>query len=97
MTRKNAPGSILPNDLRATLGPDPREITGHSHAIVTPELQEMCDRAQQVKEICDAFGIEFRGFRPLIGLLQGADKTGVTLAELVEDPDLRPYIWDLKE
>jgi hypothetical protein len=68
-----------------------------SHVIATPEILELCTQARRVKEFCDIMGIEFRGFEPLVGLLQGADKTGRTLGELVEDPDLRPYIWDLKE
>lgn len=65
--------------------------------IVNDELRQLCADAGRVKAFCDAFGIEFRGFEPLVGLLQGADKSGLALQELVEDPDNRPYIWDLKE
>jgi len=73
------------------------DVTGHTHAISNPELDDLCASARQVHELCQLFGIEFRGYRPLMGLLQGADKAGVSLQELVEDPDQRPYIWDLKE
>lgn len=81
-----------------TWSPDElRSVTGSSHGFSNPELDELCANARRVKELCDLFGIEFRGYRPLVGLLQGADLRGHELAQLVENPELRPYIWDLPE
>lgn len=62
-----------------------------------PELGQLCDNARQVKELCDLLGLEFRGFPHLDGLLEGAMKSGTPLARMIEDPDERPYIWDLEE
>jgi len=59
------------------------------------ELGTLCDNARKVVEVCDHLGFEFRGANHLIGLLQGAEKSGVSLEAMIEDPDLRPYIWDL--
>lgn len=60
-------------------------------------LQEMCDNARQVAELCDVFGFEFRGQRHLIGLLEGALSSGVSFEQMSEDPELRPYIWELED
>lgn len=61
------------------------------------ELEHLCEQATRVAEVCEALGIEFRGARPLLGLLEGAKLKGVSLATMIENPDERPYIWDLKE
>lgn len=61
------------------------------------QLQELCDNARRVVELCDAFGFEFRGHRHYVGLLEGAMHTGVSLDELIEDPELRPYIWEIED
>ena len=61
------------------------------------ELRELCANARQVVELCDALGFEFRGGRHYVGLLEGAHHTGVSLDELIEDPDLRPYIWEIED
>lgn len=61
------------------------------------ELREMCANARRVNELCDLLGFEFRGHNHLQALLEGALKTGVSIADMSEDPDLRPYIWDLEE
>jgi hypothetical protein len=56
---------------------------------------EACDQARNVVAICDALGFEFRGAEKLIGLLEGAKRSGVPLAAMIEDPNVRPYVWDL--
>ena len=62
------------------------------------ELQEMCDHAAQVKDICDALGFEFRGHRHLEGLLRGGIHKGLTFGELEQLDVLdRPYIWDVED
>jgi len=61
------------------------------------ELQHMCDSARKVKEACDALGFEFRGSNHFIALMEGAMRAHVPLAAMIEDPDNRPYIWDIHE
>ncbi len=61
------------------------------------QLQEMCANAHKVVELCEVLGFEFRGGGHLVGLLEGATHAGVSLDELVEDPDLRPYIWEIED
>jgi hypothetical protein len=61
------------------------------------ELQDFCDNARKVAKVCDLLGIEFRGADRLVGLMAGAIEQGDELLELIEDPDNRPYIWDLEE
>lgn len=68
------------------------------------ELQATCDSARKIVELCDALGFEFRGGHHLVGLLEGAaaqnargEHPHVTIDALLEDPDLRPYIWDLED
>ncbi len=61
------------------------------------ELQTLCDNASRVKEVCDLLGFEFRGHHHLDALLRGAIHTGVPFSAMEEDPDLRPYLWDLEE
>lgn len=62
-----------------------------------PSLEEVCRNAKIVHEVCELLGIEFRGFRHLDALLEGAIRTEVDLVDLIEDPDDRPYIWDLED
>ena len=62
------------------------------------EIQQTCDNARKIVELCDALGFEFRGGAHLVGLLQGAATVeGCTIDAMIEDPDLRPYIWDLED
>jgi hypothetical protein len=69
------------------------------------EIQQTCDNARKIVELCDALGFEFRGGAHLVGLLEGAEHINhhhpaelhVSLDAMIEDPDLRPYIWDLEE
>ena len=61
------------------------------------QLWELCENAKRVVELCDVFGFEFRGQKHFLGLLEGAMKSGVSLDELIEDPDLRPYIWEIED
>lgn len=62
-----------------------------------PDLTQLCERARQVRELCELLGFEFRGGRHLEGLLEGAARAGVTLDAMIEDPNNRPYIWDLED
>ncbi len=62
-----------------------------------PELVQLCADAKRVSEFCNAIGVEFRGAKPLEKFLNNAIRAGVSLQELVEDPEQRPYIWDLPE
>lgn len=59
------------------------------------ELEQLCADARRVNEYCELLGFEFRGARHLIGLLEGAMRTGVPMSTMLEDPETRPYIWDL--
>jgi len=61
------------------------------------QLQVLCNNAHRVVELCELLGFEFRGAGHFTGLLEGAIKTGVSLDELIEDPDLRPYIWEIED
>lgn len=73
----------------------PDEIPGVS------ELVTMCEQAKRVSRLCEHLGFEFRGSSHLIshltdypdGLLHGHPDP----VEVLEDPDLRPYIWDLED
>lgn len=61
------------------------------------ELMTLCDNARKIVEVCDALGFEFRGADHFIALMRGGDHHHHTLEELIEDPDLRPYIWDQED
>lgn len=68
------------------------------------ELQATCDGARRIVELCDLLGFEFRGGNHLVGLLEGSLRANelewhphVTIDALIEDPELRPYIWDLED
>lgn len=65
--------------------------------LVGTELDTLCANARLVAQVCDQLGFEFRGFPHLMGMLEGARARGVDLVDLVEDPDDRPYIWDLED
>lgn len=61
------------------------------------DVVSLCEQAKRVHELCELLGFEFRGARHLIGLLEGAHRSSTPLAAMLEDPDNRPYIWDLPE
>lgn len=61
------------------------------------EMADVCAYARFVAKLCDLLGFEFRGARHMIAMLEGADVAEVPLDVLIEDPDLRPYIWDLED
>jgi hypothetical protein len=69
-----------------------------SAPIDTPQgdLGSLCSSARQVSELCDLLGFEFRGSKHLIALLEGAQREGVPLTAMIEDPANRPYFWDLE-
>lgn len=59
------------------------------------QLQQMCDNARDVVEVCDALGFEFRGGNKLLEFLHGAMHAGVSIDTLKESPDPQTeYIWD---
>ena len=59
------------------------------------ELQQMCDNAHAVVDVCDALGFEFRGGQKLLEFLHGAMHAGLSIDTLKESPDPQvEYIWD---
>lgn len=73
---------------------------------VEKELLQLCEQATRVQRVCELLGFEFRGADPLIEHLRGHVDHLVDHHPLVgqgdpvallEDPDQRPYIWDLED
>ena len=70
------------------------------------QVKHMCDQARRVARVCELLGFETRGVDRLVMHLEGYDAELVDQAPLeghpdaaavLEDPDLRPYIWDLED
>lgn len=69
------------------------------------ELTQLCMEAKRVARFCEALGFEFKGAEPLIQHLHGHLQDATTdpwhgapdPIALLEDPDQRPYLWDLED
>lgn len=73
---------------------------------ITGQLRFMCQNAKRVQRLCELTGFEFRGGDRLVQHLEGFDAELVDVEPLeghpdamqvLEDPDLRPYLWDLED
>lgn len=69
------------------------------------QLTDLCQQAKRVARVCELLGFEFRGADRLVTHLTGAmTHTDVEplqgqgdAVQILEDPDLRPYIWELTD
>lgn len=72
------------------------------------ELKRLCADARRVQAFCHALGFEFRGADRLVQHLEGHVGGGELIdvepleghpdaIQVLEDPDLRPYLWDLED
>lgn len=58
------------------------------------ELEELCARAREVAGVCDQLGV---GVERRPQLVASSMKPHVELQDVLEDPDERPYVWDLED
>lgn len=68
------------------------------------QVQELCNQARRVSRVCELLGFERTGVDRLVTHLEGyvlEDRAPLTghadAVQVLEDPDLRPYIWDLED
>lgn len=59
------------------------------------ELEELCARAREVAGLCDLVGVGSSD-RPH-QVVTSSMKPHVELQDVLEDPDERPYLWDLED
>lgn len=58
------------------------------------ELGELCARAREVAGLCDLVGV---GSERPHQVVTSSMKPHVELQDVLEDPDERPYLWDLED